>query len=504
VSTSRSLWIESTQETSYAALGDDVEVDVAVVGAGIVGITAALLLKQAGKTVAVVEAKRILHGATGNTTAKVAAAHSTVYTNVEEKFGAAGARVYAAAQQGALDLISRLVAEESIDCDFERKTNYVYCETRAERSRIEQEVAAARRAGLAARLVEETPLPYAVECAAALDDQAQFHPRKYLLPLAQRIHGDGSHILELTRVVDVCDGTPLRVETDRGTMTARDVIVASGLPILDRGFFFAKAHPERSYAVAARIAPADDPDGMYINIGSPTRSIRTARDEQGLLLLVGGEGHRPGDGSDTEARYSALENFALRHWNPTGFLYRWSTQDYMSVDGVPYVGRLSRRSDHIYAATGFRKWGMTNGTAAAMILSDAILGRANAWADLFDSKRLKPVASARKLVTENAKVAKHFVGDRVKRGSAVGVDAVARGEGRLISLGGRKTAAYRDEAGALHALSPRCTHLGCHVNWNNAERSWDCPCHGSRFSGDGHVIQGPATRDLERRAVGAE
>jgi len=243
---------------------------------------------------------------------------------------------------------------------------------------------------------------------------------------------------------------------------------------------------------------------MYINIGSPTRSIRTARDEQGLLLLVGGEGHRPGDGSDTEARYSALENFALRHWNPTGFLYRWSTQDYMSVDGVPYVGRLSRRSDHIYAATGFRKWGMTNGTAAAMILSDAILGRANAWADLFDSKRLKPVASARKLVTENAKVAKHFVGDRVKRGSAVGVDAVARGEGRIISLGGRKTAAYRDEAGALHALSPRCTHLGCHVNWNNAERSWDCPCHGSRFSGDGHVIQGPATRDLERRAVGAE
>jgi glycine/D-amino acid oxidase-like deaminating enzyme/nitrite reductase/ring-hydroxylating ferredoxin subunit len=495
----RSLWIESTPETSYSALADSLDVDVAVVGGGIAGITCALLLKRAGKTVALLDAKRILHGATGYTTAKVTASHNIVYSTVAKKFGDDGARIYAQANRGALDLIARLVEEEEIDCDFERKPNYVYCETADERSDLEQEVEAARRAGLPAHLVEETPLPYPVECALRLDDQAQFHPRKYLLPLAQRVAGDGGHVFEETRVVDVKGATPVRVRTDRGTLTARDVVIASHLPFLDRGFFFAKAHPERSYAVAARIAPEQDPRGMYINTATPVRSVRTARDEEGLLLLLGGEGHKPGAERDTDARYRALEEFGRRHWNAETFPYRWSTQDYVPVDGVPYVGRLTRRGDHIYVATAFKKWGMTNGTAAAMILSDLILGRSNPWAELFDSKRLKPVASAAKFAQENSSVARHFFGDRVNRGARADPNELAPGEGRLLNVGGRKTAAYRDEAGVLHRLSPVCTHMGCHVSWNSAERSWDCPCHGSRFSGEGVVIQGPATRDLERR-----
>ncbi len=497
----RSLWIESTPETSYQALGDGLEVDVAVVGGGIAGITAAYLLKRAGKSVAVVDAKRILHGATGYTTAKVTAAHNIVYTTVAKKFGEDGARLYAAANQGALEFIARLVEEMRIDCEFERKANYVYCESPDERQQVEQEVEAARKAGLAGELVEETPLPYPVECAFRLDDQAQFHPRKYLLPLAQFVDGDGSHVLELTRVVDVGGSESLRVETDRGVLTARDVILASHLPFLDRGFFFAKAHPDRSYAVAARIRAEQDPQGMYINISQPTRSVRTAYDEQGLLLLLGGEGHKPGAEPDTEGRYRALEEFGRRHWQSESFPYRWSTQDYSPVDGVPYVGRLTRRSEHIYVATGFKKWGMTNGTAAALILSDLILGRDNAWAKLFDAKRLKPLASASTFIRENASVAKHFFGDRLDRGERAELELLAPGEGRLLRLGGRKTAAYRDEQGQLHALSPVCTHMGCHVSWNPAERSWDCPCHGSRFSGEGTVIQGPATRDLEKRDV---
>ena len=498
-----SLWIESTPETAYAALGDAVQVDVAVVGGGIAGITVARLLKQAGKTVAVLDSKRILHGATGYTTAKVTAAHSTAYSTITKRFGDGGARVYAEANQGALDLIARTIEEERIDCELERKSNYVYAESPAERSRIEEEVEAARRAGLGATLVEETPLPYPVECAFRLDDQAQFHPRKYLLPLAQALVGDGSHVFEETRVLGVHGNGPLRVETDRGDLRARDVVIASHLPILDRGFFFAKAHPERSYAIACRIAPEQDPDGMYINVGSPTRSVRTARDDEGMLLLLGGEGHKPGADADTEGRYRALEEFGRRHWQADGAAYRWSTQDYSPLDGVPYVGRLTRRGDHVYVATGFRKWGMTNGTAAAIILADLILGRANPWAELFDSKRLKPLASAATFVRENASVARHFVGDRLDRGDAAALDGLAPGEGRLVRLGGRKTAAYRDDAGRLHALSPVCTHLGCHVKWNPAERSWDCPCHGSRFSGEGSVIQGPATRDLTRRETDA-
>ncbi len=282
---------------------------------------------------------------------------------------------------------------------------------------------------------------------------------------------------------------------------SQDVVLASHLPFLDRGFFFAKAHPERSYAVAARISPEQDPDGMYINVSPPTRSLRTAYDDAGLLLLVGGEGHKPGAQPDTERPYRVLEEFSRRHWQTESFPYRWSTQDYSPVDGVPYVGRLTRRSDHLYVATGFKKWGMTNGTAAGIIVSDLILGRDNAWAKLFDAKRLKPLASASSFAKENVSVARHFFGHRLNRGEPAGLDQLEPGEGRLVHLGGRKTAAYRDEEGQLHTLSPVCTHMGCHVDWNSAERSWDCPCHGSRFAGDGFVIQGPATRDLERREV---
>ncbi len=496
---SRSLWIESTPETSYGRLTEGMQVDVAIVGGGITGITAAFLLQRAGKSVAVIDAKRIIHGATGYTTAKVTVTHGIAYTQIARRFGHDGARLYAEANQAGLDLIERLVEEESLECDFERKPNYVYSESAEERSKIEQEVKAARAAGLGGELVQETPLPYPVECAFRLDGQAQFHPRKYLLPLAQKIAAGGGHVFEETRVRDVDDFEPLRVATDQGTLRAPVVVIATQLPFLDRGFFFAKAHPERSYAVAARIAEEQDPEGMYINISSPTRSVRTARDQGGMLLLLGGEGHKPGAEPDTEARYRALEAFGRRHWRADVFPYRWSTQDYMPLDGVPYVGRLVRRSDNIYVATGFKKWGMTNGTAAAIILSDTILGRKNRWAELFESKRLKPIASAPRFITENASVAKHFIGDRINRGETAALESLAAGEGRMLRLRGRKTAAYRDAEGRIHTLSPVCTHLGCHVNWNPAEASWDCPCHGSRFSGEGTLIQGPATRDLEPR-----
>ena len=498
-----SLWIASTPETSFAELSETLRVDVAVVGGGIAGITAAHLLKEAGKTVALVDSKRILHGATGYTTAKVTVAHALVYTTVARKFGDEGARTYAAANNAALEFIAETVAERGIDCELERKPNYVYADTREERSKIEDEVAAARSAGLAAELVEETPLPYPVECAFRLEDQAQFHPRKYLLPLAQALEGDGSRVLELTRVLGVEGDEPLRVRTDRGPIEARDVILATHLPILDRGLFFAKAHPERSYAVACRAGPDDDPAGMYINVGTPTRSVRTARDEQGLLLLLGGEGHKPGTEPRTDERYRALEEFGRRHWGAEAFPYRWSTQDYVPVDGVPYVGRLTRGREHVYVATAFKKWGMTNGTAAALILADLILGRRNQWAELFDAKRVKPVASAFEFAKENASVARHFFGDRLNRGEQAALVDIQPGEGRLVQVDGRKVAAYRDDDGRLHALSPVCTHLGCHVSWNPAERTWDCPCHGSRFSGAGVVIQGPATRDLAKRDVAA-
>jgi glycine/D-amino acid oxidase-like deaminating enzyme/nitrite reductase/ring-hydroxylating ferredoxin subunit len=495
-----SFWLETTPETDYPTLTDGVSVDVAVVGAGITGITAAVLLKRAGKTVALIDSKRIVHGASGYTTAKVTAGHGASYTKIRKGFGEEGVRTYAEANEAALERIAEFVEEDGIECDFERKTNYVYAESEEEVAQLRQEAEVERKAGLAVTLVDDTPLPFDVTAALQLENQAQFHPRKYLLALAATVPGDGSHIFENSPVFDVDHGEPCEVRSEGGNLRADDVVLATHLPILDSGLFFTKAYPHRSYAVAAPLGQSPDPQGMYINSGTPTRSIRTLRDGDGVFIQVGGNGHKTGDEEDTPSRYDQLEGFLRKHWSDAGQIrFRWSTQDYMAHDHVPYVGRLRRGLEHLYVATGYSKWGMTNGTAAALIVSDRILGRPNPWAELFDSKRLVRRAGVSSFVKENASAGIHFFADRLSRADGVAVQDLAPGSGAIVRIRGRKTAVYRDEKGTVHALSPVCRHLYCLVDWNAAERTWDCPCHGSRYAGDGRAIQGPTTKDLKRR-----
>jgi glycine/D-amino acid oxidase-like deaminating enzyme/nitrite reductase/ring-hydroxylating ferredoxin subunit len=495
----QSIWVATTPDTSYPALAGEVEADVAVVGAGITGVTAATLLKRAGRRVALLDSKRIVRGATGYTTAKVTSGHGVVYGQLTDTFGEDGARIYAESNQAAIERIAELASEGGIDCDFERKDNYVIAEKDEERSQVEQEAEAMRKLGLPASFVTETPLPFDVAGAARLENQAQFHPRKYLLGLAETLPGDGSHVFENTRVKHVNQGDPCVVETELGNVRARDVILATHLPFMDRGLFFAKAHPHRSYAIAAPIDPTMAPDGMFINAGTPTRSVRTIRDGDRLFIQTGGEGHKPGQAGDEPERYDTLEAFLREHWPDAGEIeYRWSTQDYMSVDRVPYIGRLSRRSEHVFVATGFNKWGMTSGTVAAEILADTVLGRENRWADLYDSKRLNPRASAMKFVKENAATGFRFFAQRLARGEKQSPDELGPGEGGILRVKGLKRAVYKDDGGAVHVLSPVCRHLWCYVEWNEAEGSWDCPCHGSRYTGEGRVIQGPTVQDLRR------
>jgi glycine/D-amino acid oxidase-like deaminating enzyme len=309
-----SLWIATTPETDYPRLEGDERVDVAVLGGGITGITAAYLLKREGKTVAVVEAKRIVRGVTGYTTAKLTVGHGLIYGKLVKAFGAEGALTYAASNQAGIERVAELVEELDIDCDFERASNFVYTEAKEEVQKIRDEVEAAGRSGVAARFMTETDLPFPVAGAARVDDQAQFHPRKYVLALAAAIPGDGSHVFELTRArgVKVHEGECL-VETESGTVRARQVVVATHLPFLDRGFFFAKAHPGMSYAVSAQIEEATAPRGMYISADQPTRSIRsTPRGPGSRTVVVGGEGHKPGLDDDTERRYRAPRAFSFR------------------------------------------------------------------------------------------------------------------------------------------------------------------------------------------------
>jgi glycine/D-amino acid oxidase-like deaminating enzyme/nitrite reductase/ring-hydroxylating ferredoxin subunit len=497
--TNVSYWVDSTAAPERPRLEGSVEVDVAIVGAGIVGLTAARLLKRSGKTVAVVEMDRIVRGVTGYTTAKITSGHSTIYQRLESTHGQDVARSYATVNQLALKQMAGWIEEDGIACDFQRRPNFVYSEATEQESSIEMEAAAARRAGLKVSLVTETDLPYAIAAAVRLEDQAQFHPRKYLLHFARDVDGDGSHIFENSRVVDVSEGKLCEVKTERGRILARHVILATHYPFWDRGLLFPRVHPKRSYAIAGPLEASPAPDGMYISVDEPTRSIRTIPDGDRTLLMVGGNGHGAGQKQDTGHEYEDLERWMSARFGISEVSHRWSTQDGITVDMLPYAGTARRGSDRVYTATGFGKWGMTNGTAAAMVISDAILGLTNEFSSLFDPHRLTVKASATKFVSENVKVARHWLGDRVLHPQGASFDDLEPGQAAVKGVGLHQVAGYRDEAGALHAVSATCTHLGCIVAWNEAEKSWDCPCHGSRFDPDGRVLHGPAVKDLPQR-----
>jgi glycine/D-amino acid oxidase-like deaminating enzyme/nitrite reductase/ring-hydroxylating ferredoxin subunit len=491
-----SVWVDTgPQPDARPRLETDVDADVAVIGGGMVGITTALLLQEAGARVVLLEAGRLAGGVSGYTTAKVSSQHGMIYDQIRSHFGSDGARTYGAANEAALAWIAGRVEGAGIDCDFRRRASYAYLSPGSNRADAEREAVAALDAGLPAALVEETPLPYPVAAAVRFDDQAEFHARKYLLALAEPL----DEVYEHSHAVQVDDDARCTVKTPGGSVTADHVVVATHYPFLDRAFAFARVSQQRSYALLCRIA-GEPPDGMFISGDSPTRSVRAVPLDGEELLLVGGEGHKTGEGGDTEERYRALEDFAREHWDVESVEYRWSSQDGTTIDGVPYIGSLTPGNDQVLMATGFAKWGMTGGTAAAMLLSDRVLGRENPWAGLFNPNRVKPHAAV-KFVEENARVGLHFAGDRLTKRGTRPIEDLAPGEGDIVRHAGEKVAGHRRDDGTLVAVSPLCTHLGCQVNWNTAERSWDCPCHGSRFSPEGEVLHGPAVHRLETKPI---
>ncbi|HEX8138936.1 MAG TPA: FAD-dependent oxidoreductase [Pyrinomonadaceae bacterium] len=492
-----SLWLATTPETSYPQSPGDIYVDVCVLGGGITGLATAFLLKQSGASVAVIEAARIVERVTGNTTAKVTSQHNLIYDHLIKQFGEEEARLFGQAQEAAKERIAALVSEHSIDCDFRRTSAYTYTLLEEELDEIKRETEAAQRLGLPASYVETTELPFEVKGAVRFDNQAQFHPRKYLLALAERVAGDGSFIFEETRAFEIEDAEPCTVRTSRGTIRAGSVVIATHFPYQDPNIYFAAMHPKRSYVLGC-LLNGPVPEGMYISAGTPHHSIRNNPYEGGEMLMIGGENHKTGQGGDTSERYRRLEEWARANFDIRSIEFRWSTQDFNTVDKVPYIGKLSTGSDHLYVATGFGGWGMTNSHVAAMLITDMIGGRQNPWAKLFDPSRFKPVTAAKDFVAENLNVAKEFMADRISTPELDDLNKLAEGSGEVVKWKGERVALYKDEGGAVYACSPVCTHMGCIVHWNSAERSWDCPCHGSRFNYDGQVVQGPANKDLER------
>src|SRR5215210_2653479 len=445
---------------------------------------------------ALLEARHLGAGETGYTTAKVTSLHGLTYAKLERSLGGDAARAYAEANEAGLAAVADLVSELSIDCDFRRKTNLTYTESAESRSSIEGEAAAASRAGLSASVAAVEELPYAVAAAVSVPDQAEFHPLRYLDGLARAAAAAGCVIHERTRAVTLDQGDQVVVRTEDGhAVRAGHVIVATHLPIFDRGLYFARSHPERSYVLLVRLR-GDVPQGMYLSDESPAHSLRSVKTDDGERLMIGGESHKAGQ-SDPRERYASLERWARERFEVEAIEHRWATQDHLPADNLPFVGRLWPFSDRVLTATGLRKWGLAMGTAAAGMLADLVAGRETLWAETFTPMRLHPKAGAPSFAKENANVAMAFFRDRVtRRGSA---DRLVPGEGRVVGDGLAPRAVYRDESGRLHSLSARCTHLGCIVRFNAAERTWDCPCHGSRFATNGEVIEGPAVHPLEPR-----
>ncbi len=487
-----SVWIDTCQVPAFPKLTSDLDVDVAVIGAGIVGVICAHLLTEAGYKVGLIDARRALYGVTGNTTAKVTASHGPIYHHLHKHFSDDGARLYAEANRSAIDWIE----SQGIDCDFRRRDLYLYAEDESTVEDIEKEAKDAQAAGLECRLVQNLETPFPNAGALVFPNQAEFHPLKFLSKMLERAVAKGCQVFEGTMATEMDEGEPCVVKTEAGhSVRAGHVVIATHFPFFDPGFYYARLYTFRDYAIAFSLE-GDCPSAMYVGAGEGL-TYRCYNTPDGELLIASGATHKVGKQENTLSQYAQIENFVREHFQVRAVTHKWSSQDNSTVDKVPYVGRISANAERVYVACGFGGWGMTNSVVAAQLLTSLIGGETTAIAGLYDPNRFKPLTSAPtvgKIVKDSVK---GLFGDRLSSGAEYSYTALKPGEGDVFDLEDGKVGCYRDEDDAIHAVTAVCTHMGCILAFNNAERSWDCPCHGSRFDADGNVLHGPAISPLK-------
>lgn len=497
----QSYWLASVQIPQFEQLSGDIDVDVAIVGGGIVGIASAFALKQSGLKVTVVEAAKVFHGTTGHTTAKLTAQHDIIYSTINTNMNLESAQQYADANKAALVAVDEAIKQNNIQCDFSWQPAYVFTQNDNEIQKIQDEAKIASDLGFAATYLEEIPLPIKVKAALRFDNQAQFHPLKYLIAVANLIPGNGSHIYENTMALDIQTENGYTITTNKGySIKAPNVIIATHYPFYDgNGIYYSRIHPVKSYAIGITIKDKF-PGGMYITSEDPGRSFRSTPLANGEeLVIIAGEHHNTGQGGDMNTHYKNLIDTANSVFELSEVLYRWSAQDYTSLDKVPYIGSLTSNSPGLYVATGFRKWGISTSIAASLILKDYIMGKENPWAPVFNPSRAEPVATPEKFETLKTNIT-NALRESIQMQIEDDSD-IKPGEARIVDINGKKYGAYVDNNGKQHIIDITCTHMGCTLQWNSAEKSWDCPCHGSRFTYDGKILESPAKKPLTKSEI---
>jgi glycine/D-amino acid oxidase-like deaminating enzyme/nitrite reductase/ring-hydroxylating ferredoxin subunit len=495
----RSIWMTTADVPLEQPLARDTSADVCIVGAGIAGLTIAYCLTKEGHSVAVVDDGPVAGGETGRTTAHLVNAVDDRYSELERLHGRESARLVAESHTAAIDLIERIVGEESIACDFSRLDGYLFVPPGDDRSQLDHELDAAHRAGLGdVTKVARAPLT-AFDTGPALlfPRQGQFHILRYLRGLAAAIERRGGHIYTQTHAAEFHGGTGAHVVTDRGIVSARSIVVATNTPVNDLVTIHTKQAPYRTYVVGARVPRQSVPQMLLWDTPDPYHYVRIQSEGTNDVLIVGGEDHKTGQEDDGALRFARLEDWTRQRFPQVhAFDYRWSGQVMEPVDALAFIGRNPGDDANVYIVTGDSGNGMTHGTLAGILITDLIAGRDNAWARVYDPARVTvDVESVKQFVKENVNVAVQYK-DLVTPGDLNDPAQIAPGQGAVMRRGASKVAIARGEDGVVREVSAVCTHLGCIVRWNSTEQTWDCPCHGSRFAIDGHVINGPAIAPL--------
>lgn len=494
--TMTSLWL-ARHDTEHASEPDadiTTPADTVVVGAGLTGLITAVLLSRAGHLVSVVEARTIAAVTTGNTTAKLSVLQGARLQQVRHRTSQRIARAYLDANEAGQDWLLAFLDDAGVP--VQKRDAISYATTQKGEQTLDREFRVARSLGLAVTRHDDAGLPFPTTAAIRLADQAQFDPLDVALALARELRSLGGHIHENVRVTGATLSKPVQVHTSRGDVRCDRLVLASGTPILDRGLYFAKLEAKRSYAASYRV-PGDVPEGMYLSVDEPSRSLRTTPDGDDELLLVGGNGHGVGRHQSPESRVADLDAWTRRNWPGAERTHVWSAQDYEAPHGVPFVGKLPRGRGRVYLATGYDKWGMTNAAQCGLTLAATILGELPEWATTLHHRITTPIAMARG-IGMGAAVARWYASGYANALRRLPHEEPAEGAGHVGRQGARLIARSRTD-GQVQAVSPICTHLGAVLSWNDQERSWDCPAHGSRFDAAGCRLEGPACRDLPRR-----